>query len=334
MSVRFILWSGLIAPCLLAGCLQPGEEAAAATEDAIRGGLPADRHPEAVIIDGQHRDGSPLACSGALIAPRVVLTAGRCVRDVGTWDVRAPLAGGMAAYGRGAEWIDVGSGQGGQQGGSAGGLGLIYLDRPIWLRGYPTLATWPLQEGASVVTVGRTSDGQTSYSTMYESAPVPVVDATSHGYAGHYASRDVTDDADDGGPVYAAGSNTIVAVSNGFGEGASLLARVDGAAGWIRQRIATYGSGQGGYPGGNPWPGNPGGNPWPGNPGGGGREWPGNPGGGGREWPGNPGGHEGGGGRGWPGNPGGHEGGGGQPGQPGQPGEGGHHEGGGEHRRP
>ena len=56
----------------------------------IVGGVRASDHPEAVLVD---MDGA--ACSGSLIAPRVVLTAGHCVDGSSVWTITAPYAGGQ-----------------------------------------------------------------------------------------------------------------------------------------------------------------------------------------------------------------------------------------------
>ena len=55
----------------------------------IVNGAPATNYPEAVLINSKTAAGG-FSCSGSMIAPRVVLTAGHCVLDVTSATVVAP----------------------------------------------------------------------------------------------------------------------------------------------------------------------------------------------------------------------------------------------------
>ncbi|MFT3775663.1 MAG: trypsin-like serine protease [Minicystis sp.] len=302
MRSRMLVLASLIPlSSIVVGCVAPaadedGDVDSAALE--IRAGATAGAYPEAVLVDGQRNGSLGEPCSGVLVAPRVVLTAARCVSGYDGFRVRAPFAYGREAWGR---WSEVyGSYYGGSAGADANDIALVFLDRPIWLNGYPQLASYPLMDGDRVVSVGRARDGEISSSSMYMSEPVSIVDATSHGYREHYASTAITEQGDDGGPVFAANTHVIVAVNAGMADGATLFARTDGVRNWIRQRAAEYGDGTNqGWPGG---PGGPGPG-WPGGPGGG-PGWPGGPGGGHGDGDGHGHGHGDGDGHGWPGGPG------------------------------
>jgi hypothetical protein len=294
--------------CSLVACVAPATEEDEAVESAaqpIKGAAVASAYPEAVLLDTLQDGQLTPACSGALIAPRVVLTSARCAGASGQARVRAPFAYGDEAWARGATTYD-GSGAAWTNGESRD-VGLVFLDRPIYLDAYPQLAAWPLQDGALVVSVGRARDGESGSASAYVSEPVAVVSAASHGYHNDYAITALTEPLDEGGPALLPQTHTIVAVNSGTADGAALLARVDGLSNWIRQQIALYGSG-----GGHGWPGGPGhgdgdgdghGHGWPGGPGHGDGDGDGH----GHGWPGGPGHGDGDGdghGHGWPGGPG------------------------------
>src|SRR5689334_21382025 len=62
---------------------------------AIVNGSTASSYTEAVLID-MYRNGQIAAsCSGSVVAPQVVLTAGHCVDGFTGWRVRAPYAKGQ-----------------------------------------------------------------------------------------------------------------------------------------------------------------------------------------------------------------------------------------------
>ncbi len=65
----------------------------------------------AVLIDGERNGVLGEPCSGVLIAPRVVLTAARCVSEADRFRVRAPFAYGYGgdAWGRWARSTPAGT---------------------------------------------------------------------------------------------------------------------------------------------------------------------------------------------------------------------------------
>ena len=133
MSSRHLFIAALIPASLsLAACAGPlpGDEQVESAQARIEGGAVASAYPEAVIIDGV---GQP--CSGALLAPGVVITSARCAPAGGRVHVTAPFADDQASDGSGSTADD---GDGLQH-----DVGLVYLDASIDLAAYPQLASSP-----------------------------------------------------------------------------------------------------------------------------------------------------------------------------------------------
>ena len=72
------------------------DEESGGQQEPIIGGSKATSYPEAALID---MNGS--ACSGALITPRVVLTAGHCIAS-SSYNVTLPFAGSQKSTGKGS----------------------------------------------------------------------------------------------------------------------------------------------------------------------------------------------------------------------------------------
>jgi hypothetical protein len=232
---------------LAAGCsAEPTSQDGPETDDnatissPIIGGTLASDYKEAALVS-MTRGGATYMCSGAVIAPRVVLTAGHCVAGMDSWTVMAPFVAfkKVAGTGEAFDYVDDGSSSvhAGQH-----DIGLIYLDEPIVLDEYPVLADQPLPDGSTVVNIGRIQDGKLSSSALFVSKPLALLSAAPFGYPFHYVAQNMIEHGDSGGPVEVPGTSPhlIVAVNSGAG-GAEVLARVDLLEAWIDQRIAEHG---------------------------------------------------------------------------------------------
>lgn len=224
------------------------DEPLASEGDAIQSGTLASKFEEAVVVDILDAKGDLVAgCSGALVAPKVVLTAGHCVHGFSKWHVKAPFAKKQSADAKSALTYDW-KVKGDTVDPKFHDVGLIFLETPIDLATYPALATKEVANGTKVVEVGRVKSGKVSDADLYESAPKAVKDAKSIGYPFDYTSTDVIQPGDSGGPdfVVTKAAHTIVSVNSGGSDPSSkqdteVLARVDLVASWIEKEIASHG---------------------------------------------------------------------------------------------
>lgn len=239
MSVRALSFAACLSLAACAPAPDTGENVGRADRPII-GGSKATAYPEAVLIDMKEGGRITSACSGAIIAPRVVLTAGHCIYGFDGWNVTAPYAAGQkasSASGVTLDWTNAGE----TVDPSMHDVGLIFLDQAITLSTYPKIAETPLANGAQVVNVGRIDDGVLSNTNLYVSKPITVSSAAPYGYPYDYIAREVIESGDSGGPDLIPGTHTIVAVNSGGGGGTEVLARVDLLASWIEQQVAAHG---------------------------------------------------------------------------------------------
>jgi hypothetical protein len=236
MNIGMICGASLLA---LAAACTPAPAEPANQGDDIVGGTTAKAYPEAVLVDLLQGSRVAAACSGTLVAPSVVLTAGHCVRGFTSWRVTAPFAAGQRATSARGETMDW-TADGEEVDPSMHDVALIYLDAPIHLDAYPKLATTAVTSSQSIVNVGRIQNGTLSDSALFVSKSMKVKTATSIGFPYDYVASEIIEAGDSGGGDFLTGAapHTIVAVNSGAGGGTEVLARVDLVASWISGRIA------------------------------------------------------------------------------------------------
>jgi secreted trypsin-like serine protease len=202
----------------------------------------ATAYPEAVLIQ-MYEDGQFSSyCSGSLIAPTVVLTAGHCVYGFNGFTVKAPFAQNQSAQANGAalydwsndsEFVDP----------NQHDVALIFLATPIDIATYPTIATSGLASGSKVRNIGRIRNGVLSNTKLYIGRELTVRPGSQVGFPFAYATAEVIESGDSGGPVVKTGTHQIVAVNSGGGGGSQVLARVDLVADWIHDQVDAQGGG-------------------------------------------------------------------------------------------
>jgi hypothetical protein len=213
------------------------DEPVGVSAEPIIGAVPAASYSEAAIlnIDVPASGGVFWACSAAVIAPRVVLTAGHCVDGHSKWQVVSGTQSRLSTTAVTYDWHENGAKTINP---AHHDIGLVFLGSDIALSSYPKLATAPLANGALVTNVGRIDNGALT-NRLYE-APGPVAPGTSVGFPFDYAAEDIVQGGDSGGPDFAAGTHTIVAVNSGARTAGEVLARVDLLFGWIQSEIAAH----------------------------------------------------------------------------------------------
>jgi hypothetical protein len=238
----------LLGSALAAGACAPNQTNEICTDtatSAIVGGTPASTYPEAVLVDMLQNGQITAACSGSVIAPRVVLTAGHCVDGFNGWHIKAPFANGQTSSSTTGETYDWAENGAEQVNPNHHDLGLVYLTTPITLNAYPVLAQKPVADGSTIVNIGRIQDGVLSTASLFVSAPVAIQSAVGVGFPFDYAAGDIIQSGDSGGPDELVGArpHTIVSVNSGAGGGSEVLARVDILYAWVQQKIAAHGGG-------------------------------------------------------------------------------------------
>jgi V8-like Glu-specific endopeptidase len=267
----------VLAACSAAGGTTPtsfeGEyDPVTGTSDPIiNNSGPANAYPYAALVDM----GGGL-CSGAVIAPRVAMTAGHCVDGASQWTVKTPysLESNQPQVRKASgSWTEYQS-WGGQVNPNTVDVALLFFDQGLafTMPWWPKIQNTKLPNGSKVINVGRINNGQLSYSNLYVGPPISIT--ASQSFPFDYDAQEIIQSGDSGGPVFLTGGkpHTIAAVNSGAG-GGEILARTDVVYDKIQQMIAQHGGpgdGGGGGSGGSGGSGGGGTGGAAGSPGGGG----------------------------------------------------------------
>jgi secreted trypsin-like serine protease len=235
----------LMAACTVNGPIET--ETATQTEQRptaapIKGGSPAYDYPEAVFMNKKGQG----FCSGSLIAPTLVLTAGHCVANFQQVEVVAPYASPpQTATGYKAavfDYTDTSDSVNPNQ----HDVGVVFLSQPIQLSHYLQLDPQAVTIGQTKAhNIGRINNGQLSYTDVFVGPLVKLLDGSDIGYPFAYHSNDITESGDSGGPVVipSAPPRNVVAVCSGGGKGTQIMARLDLVHDWLQQQLAEAGGG-------------------------------------------------------------------------------------------
>ena len=168
-------------------------------------------------------------CLGALVAPRVVLTASHCVhRDAKMTVDRALVSDDKPVHVTRVLW-DPSAGKDGKVDTRTTDVAILVLAKPIRLPSYPLVATRVTRAGTPAMSTARTEGGLAAYEIRVR----PIGD-------GYYRSSHFAKAGDSGGPVYigSGAQRRLIAVTSGGNDQVETLARVDVVSHLIAKTIA------------------------------------------------------------------------------------------------
>jgi hypothetical protein len=194
----------------------------------------ATAYPEAVLITAI-AGSNQVACSGTLISPHVVLTTAMCLHRFGSWQVTFPGVGGqsvVATSGATFDWSTTNP--------DRHNVGVIFLNTPVSLARFPTLASSPVVDGTLGSALGRVKSGVLSNTAAFVTADINLKGGAASGAPHDYVSSGSLPYGNQGGAVELL-DHTIVAIASGSANGMVNWARVDLVSSWLHAQMRLAG---------------------------------------------------------------------------------------------
>jgi uncharacterized membrane protein YgcG len=210
---------------------------ACSSDDGIAVDVTGTSNPAVVSIQMLDPSGTRIGtCTGTLISSSAVLTAGHCVAGAGSWVVTASnahmqTANGVLGY---TTWEAFHSNWSHPY---HSDVGVIVLDRQIFVESYPTVANTLAPEGTTLARMRRV-DATEATAPAFSAVVEPVFAGAERGFSLNYWTLPApTEQATDtGGGLIDPQTNTLYGVVSGLGTTSHNLfvARVDYLEEWIR----------------------------------------------------------------------------------------------------
>lgn len=211
------------------------------SDEIVRPSGEATTHPYACTI----RMGAGGACSGALVARNVVLTASHCVSGASTFTVQCPYSGDTApATGRESMMSPTGrlSFAGGYIRPESGSdVALIHLDRDVRATRFASVRLTNVGTGTRAYVIGRINNGSFT-NRLWVSPVINLVWRYGPGNPPYAlgAATGLTQPGDSGGPTFDANTDEIIGVVSGGSSRSSMYGVVGAHAQWFTDTVTRW----------------------------------------------------------------------------------------------